>query len=264
MEDLIGDAAEADADFWGQSAWQELSDDENIVSEEYDSEEKQDVEDEDFDDVDEEIEQRERIEMAIEHEEQAVKQTRNESNKRKKGIYVDPALKTRNTTKKKTSQNYPVPVSSRVIRASTTSKSFHVEEYVHRAKKIKPPEFRFTQQELLEEAAKTEIENRKSLALMLMLQEEGKREKQASEKQNEKRILYFSSARQLPTGGVINTISFTQVKEVPCIINAVALPPPERPICSVTGLPAKYRDPQTGIPFRTIEAFKVIRGYKDN
>lgn len=34
---------------------------------------------------------------------------------------------------------------------------------------------------------------------------------------------------------------------------------PEKAICAVTGLPAKYRDPKSGLPYATKEAFKVIR-----
>ncbi|KAH9671053.1 SWR1 complex subunit 2 [Citrus sinensis] len=34
---------------------------------------------------------------------------------------------------------------------------------------------------------------------------------------------------------------------------------PERAVCAVTGLPAKYRDPKTGLPYATKEAFKIIR-----
>jgi vacuolar protein sorting-associated protein 72 len=28
----------------------------------------------------------------------------------------------------------------------------------------------------------------------------------------------------------------------------------------ITGLPAKYRDPQTGAPYATLDAFRTIRG----
>ncbi|KAG5040759.1 hypothetical protein JHK85_013235 [Glycine max] len=34
---------------------------------------------------------------------------------------------------------------------------------------------------------------------------------------------------------------------------------PEQPVCPITGLPAKYRDPKTGQPYATKEAFKIIR-----
>mmetsp|Transcript_8995 Transcript_8995/g.15812 ORF Transcript_8995/g.15812 Transcript_8995/m.15812 type:complete len:295 (-) Transcript_8995:100-984(-) len=134
-------------------------------------------------------------------------------------------------------------------------------------KKVREPLVRLTQQELLEEAARTEIENKRSLELMLMLQEEKKREKQTAEKQVSKRIIYFSSARNVkvgpdhkPTPPPISTLTFTYVDQVPSVINAKPKPKPERPICSVTGLPAKYRDPVTGIYFRTVEAFKLLRG----
>lgn len=34
---------------------------------------------------------------------------------------------------------------------------------------------------------------------------------------------------------------------------------PGKDLCVVTGLPAKYRDPKSGLPYATKEAFKVIR-----
>ncbi|KAK1323770.1 hypothetical protein QJS10_CPA02g01027 [Acorus calamus] len=38
-----------------------------------------------------------------------------------------------------------------------------------------------------------------------------------------------------------------------------SVPYPEKATCVVTGLPAKYRDPKTGLPYATKEAFKIIR-----
>lgn len=37
---------------------------------------------------------------------------------------------------------------------------------------------------------------------------------------------------------------------------------PEKPVCVVTGRPAKYKDPVTGLPYATIEAFKYIRQHR--
>jgi len=34
---------------------------------------------------------------------------------------------------------------------------------------------------------------------------------------------------------------------------------PKKAVCVITGLPAKYRDPKTGQPYATIEAFRKIR-----
>ncbi|GMI73167.1 hypothetical protein HRI_000986000 [Hibiscus trionum] len=36
-------------------------------------------------------------------------------------------------------------------------------------------------------------------------------------------------------------------------------PDPKKAICAVTGLPARYRDPMTGLCYATKEAFKIIR-----
>jgi hypothetical protein len=34
---------------------------------------------------------------------------------------------------------------------------------------------------------------------------------------------------------------------------------PERPKCIITGLPARYRDPLTGYPYASLQAFKTLR-----
>ena len=36
-------------------------------------------------------------------------------------------------------------------------------------------------------------------------------------------------------------------------------PPPPGPICAITGLPAKYKDPVSGLPYATLEAFQELR-----
>ena len=57
----------------------------------------------------------------------------------------------------------------------------------------------------------------------------------------------------------MDTITFTGVNDFPEIINAAAPPYPQKAICEVTGLPAKYKDPLTGKPYATLAAFKTIR-----
>lgn len=39
----------------------------------------------------------------------------------------------------------------------------------------------------------------------------------------------------------------------------VAPPKPQKAVCVITGLPAKYRDPLTGLPYATLEAFRQLR-----
>jgi hypothetical protein len=45
-----------------------------------------------------------------------------------------------------------------------------------------------------------------------------------------------------------------------CLTSERAVDPePPRPICPITGLPAKYRDPKTGVPYANIEAYKILQ-----
>lgn len=43
----------------------------------------------------------------------------------------------------------------------------------------------------------------------------------------------------------------------------VAPAPPPPALCAVTGAPARYRDPATGLPYSTLEAFKELRRRRD-
>lgn len=59
--------------------------------------------------------------------------------------------------------------------------------------------------------------------------------------------------------GGCTTLTFIET-DVPDTIRATAPAPPPPARCVITGLPAKYRDPQTGTPYATLEAFRTIRG----
>ncbi|CAI5507238.1 unnamed protein product [Closterium sp. Naga37s-1] len=120
-------------------------------------------------------------------------------------------------------------------------------------RKRKEGERRWTQEEMLLEAAQTEILNREALAVMLAREEEVKRKAVV-----EKAIFGGPQIRFHSKDGK-NTLEFTKVVAVPPEINAKAPSYPAKPTCVITGLPAKYRDPLTGQPYATIEAFKVIR-----
>ena len=41
-----------------------------------------------------------------------------------------------------------------------------------------------------------------------------------------------------------------------------APPPPQQPTCVITGLPARYRDPQTRLPYANAAAFKELQRRK--
>mmetsp|Transcript_10253 Transcript_10253/g.25998 ORF Transcript_10253/g.25998 Transcript_10253/m.25998 type:complete len:334 (-) Transcript_10253:132-1133(-) len=284
MSELVGEELEADEEFWGQTAWQDHSDDESIRSNEWSSDDLEDKEDSDFDAVDEAAEESDRQQQAADAELQEVKRARSERQKRRRGVYVDPALRTGSSaTAKRPRAGAPradktiVMPSTRELRRSTQASTISTKSALRELKRsraknatarpAKAPLVSMTQRQLLEEAARTEIENKRSLELMLMLQEEKKRERSKAEVQQVPRIVYYSSSRGVRRDAegkaldpIKHTITFTRVGRIPSVINAVAPALPERPVCQVTGLPAKYRDPVSGIPFRTTEAFKVLRG----
>ena len=61
-----------------------------------------------------------------------------------------------------------------------------------------------------------------------------------------------------------NFIEFTDAKSFPkqYFPYPFKVRHPEKPVCVVTGRPAKYKDPVTGLPYATIEAFKYIRQHR--
>ncbi|KAJ0550614.1 putative Vps72/YL1 family protein [Helianthus annuus] len=54
-------------------------------------------------------------------------------------------------------------------------------------------------------------------------------------------------------------LEFTNGASFKSQIRTSSGPYPEKSVCVVTGLPAKYLDPKTGLPYATKEAFKIIR-----
>ena len=60
-----------------------------------------------------------------------------------------------------------------------------------------------------------------------------------------------------------NFLEFTDTQNFPReYFPSNKLKHPTKPVCVVTGRPAKYKDPLTGLPYATIEAFKYIRQHR--
>ncbi|KDP21804.1 hypothetical protein JCGZ_00591 [Jatropha curcas] len=113
-------------------------------------------------------------------------------------------------------------------------------------------EKKMTQEEMLLEAAQTEIMNLRNLERVLAREEEVKKRAIVHKAvYSGPQIRYFSKdgCSYLEFRGV----SFQSG------ISTASVPYPEKAVCAVTGLPAKYRDPKTGLPYATKEAFKIIR-----
>jgi len=55
------------------------------------------------------------------------------------------------------------------------------------------------------------------------------------------------------------TLTFEGFNKLPPLVSSKAVPYPIQSKCEITGLPAKYLDPKTKLPYATLEAFKIIR-----
>ncbi|KAJ1626860.1 YL1 nuclear protein-domain-containing protein [Pavlovales sp. CCMP2436] len=122
------------------------------------------------------------------------------------------------------------------------------------AKKRGPLQLRrLTQEELLNEAKQTEIINRASLEAMLKM-EEAKRVVPLSHRAD------AGPRVRVHSKGGRTLVSFVDMDAVPETIRAKAPMQPQPARCVITGLPAKYRDPQTGAPYANLDAFRTIRG----
>uniref|UniRef100_A0A7C9CL41 Vps72/YL1 C-terminal domain-containing protein n=1 Tax=Opuntia streptacantha TaxID=393608 RepID=A0A7C9CL41_OPUST len=114
-------------------------------------------------------------------------------------------------------------------------------------------EKRMTQEEMLLEAAQTEIMNLRNLERVLAREEEVKKRAIVHKPEyTGPQIRYFSKNGK-------SYIEFNNGASFDSDISTKLVPYPQKTVCAVTGLPAKYRDPKTGLPYATKEAFQIIR-----
>lgn len=125
----------------------------------------------------------------------------------------------------------------------------------------------FTQEELLVEACGTEQENAKWLLGRKRMQDETDDAAHAPKRQ-QKLAARFISRRGCP-----NLVNFPQVEDMPAVLRdsaeqdeelerrraEAAARPRGKTKCVVTGEVARYRDPQTGLPYANAQAFQALR-----
>ncbi|KAJ4807820.1 Vacuolar protein sorting protein 72 [Rhynchospora pubera] len=114
-------------------------------------------------------------------------------------------------------------------------------------------EKRMTQEEMLLEAAETEIMNLGNLERVLAREEEVKKKAVIHKAKYDGPQVRFSSRDG------ISYLEFSKGASFGSELNTKSASYPVKSICVVTGLPAKYKDPKTGLPYATLEAFKIIR-----
>ncbi|KAG8369624.1 hypothetical protein BUALT_Bualt14G0033000 [Buddleja alternifolia] len=134
-------------------------------------------------------------------------------------------------------------------------------------------EKRMTQEEMLLEAAQTEIMNLRNLERVLAREEEVKKRALVN-----KAVYSGPQIRYLSKNGKLSIFTFELFDlyfshKTSCYsyldfmngssfeseVSTTSTPYPEKALCTITGLPALYRDPKTGLPYATKEAFKIIR-----
>lgn len=120
-------------------------------------------------------------------------------------------------------------------------------------KKKEGEEKRMTQEEMLLEAAQTEIMNLRNLERVLAREEEVKKRAVVH-----KAVYDGPQIRSLSRDGK-SYLEFSKGVSFRKQLSTSSLPYPEQEVCAITRLPAKYRDPKTGLPYATKEAFKIIR-----
>lgn len=272
MSKLLDDEVENDEQFWGQDAFREEENDANYqdegeVADEFDS---------DFDDDEPEPDE----EVADDEERRPVKKRKLIQGKtpfkkkiKRKGflsLKTVPETAEGSTHESKPSQSKHQespgdPEGERIVRKSTRTAVIvrQAERDALRAalqSSIKPikrkregEERRMTQEEMLLEAAQTEIMNLRNLERMLAREEEVKK------KAIVHKSVYAGPLISFHSKDGKNTLEFTKVPAFPPDLFSKSVPYPEQLVCVVTGRTAKYRDPKTGLPYATKEAFKIIR-----
>ncbi|XP_051133434.1 SWR1 complex subunit 2 [Andrographis paniculata] len=274
MTKLLDEEIEEDNNFWNQEA---LKEEENDV--EYEEEgEVADVFDSDFDEdepeADEEAEnepdERTRTKKKLIF---PGKQPPKKSNKKKKEKVVS---KSENSSKDEKTSDQLTPSehhddapddaeAEKVVRKSTRTSVVirQAERDAIRAalqttikpvkKKKEGEEKRMTQEEMLLEAAQTEVMNLRNLERVLAREEEVKKRATVH-----KAVYSGPQIRYLSKDGY-SYIEFINGSSFGSELSTTSTPYPKKAVCAVTGLPAMYRDPKTGLPYATKEAFKIIR-----
>mmetsp|Transcript_28631 Transcript_28631/g.80639 ORF Transcript_28631/g.80639 Transcript_28631/m.80639 type:complete len:350 (-) Transcript_28631:331-1380(-) len=265
---LLEDEGEEDEEFWNQDAWQEEGADDDYQSES----DEEDVVDSDFSDK-EESEDDGEVEVRAERRRPALKPpgTKKPVRRQPGGTAKPPVVPRSTSTGAKVQTRTAVTAAGpapRMLRQSTkqrTAEAYREQEEKEKErlerekrlkKKPKVEEKTLTQEELLAEAARTEIDNIASLEKMIAREEATKARALATKQKYPGPLIKYRSFRDREESKV--TLTLLNMK-LPSYMRQKARSSPMQPKCTITGLPAKYRDPLTGQPYANLAAFKQLR-----
>ena len=278
MNELIGEAAEEEETFWNHDTWAEDAED-SSGDESFEEEElKPDIFDDDFNDTESSSDEDDSEEEDVRNKERQQKAKSGGAGKYKepsgsirpkskpKANTIAVSLSDSKTPMKRSASTASIASEDRSVRNSTKKKTqeadterAYQERLADAKKKEKPLKTAeretFTQKELLLDALKTEDENARGLDT------QGRVDGDLAQRDKPTKILHNNSGyiRHVSKRGAYATITFSNVECVPEVLD---LPEPEpviRSRCVITGRPAMYRDPKTGHPYATVDAFKEIR-----
>lgn len=258
----IPDDDDADEEFWNQEFFAEEERDDRYETES----EPEDRFDEDFMDSEEEEEEEGEEEdrvLAMEPKRKVLKPP---------GYKKKPVTASSKATKpiKQEQQIHVIPERTMSVRKTTRQKVEKAEEQRKFQEEIKPKKVtksvvhrQLTQAELLAEAARTEVENIRSLQYMEAIEEENKRKATSNGGRYSGPMISVKSVKN--SDGLEQTAVVVKNMAMPEYLRPQKAPPaPEKDMCVVTNTVAKYRDPLTGKPYATLEAFKVLRGMHES
>jgi len=270
MHTLLEDEDSADEEFWNQDAFAEESGDE-----EYESEvEEEDVVDDDFHDSESEESEGE-VYVAKERTKRTLKAP---GRAKPKTPAAAPARAATGDVDAEAGPSTAAPSAPRAVAPTITpgdyeprkSKRSTAQAILERSEKMrkerdaKPAPERarveykeLTQEELLEEAKITEYWNLLDLERLLTLEAEMKKKAPTGKKKYDGPSLVYRSSAKEDAGAPV--VALARGAEVPELLRQPKPTPAKPNVCVITGLPAKYKDPLTGMPYATIEAFKEVR-----
>lgn len=278
MNDLIGEAAEEEEAFWNHDTWAEDGDDSSGDDSFSEEEVKPDVFDDDFNDTESSSDEDDSEEENVRSRERQVARAKGGG-----GKYKEPGgpIRPKSTPKakpdassstlqtpamKRSASTASITSEDRSMRNSTKKKTQHAEterayqEHLAAAKKKERPakpvdKETFTQKDLLLDALKTEDDNAR------WLDTQGRVDDDRAQQNKPLKAANHASGyiRHMSKRGSYATITFSNVECVPAIFNLEEPEPVGKGRCVITGRPAKYRDPRTGQPYATGEAFKELR-----
>lgn len=259
----VPDDDDADNEFWNQEFFAEEAADERYETES----EPEDRFDQDFNDSEVEVDEDEEVEEL---------EDRNDFDGAKKKVLKPPGSK-KPPVKKKTAasgtsspkpQKKPkiMPERTMSVRSSTKEKVEQaraerkfIEETKGKRAYRRADHKQLTQAELLAEAARTAVENTRSLLYMEAVEEENKRRASSNSGKYVGPMVSFASSRG-DDGLEHSVLRIKHMSTEPEYLQPKVLPAPvQKDICPITKTVARYRDPVTGTPYSTIEAFRKIR-----